>query len=85
MKFYKYINYNKYINSTYIKTKKITCIYINRMIVYFYKNGMYHNSKNAAIIEVLYKEFCLNEEYYGDEYNFTKQSWRRFVKMKAFL
>ena len=56
------------------------------MIVYFYKNGKYHNSKNAAIINYIgYKEFSLNDEYYGDEYDFTKQSWRRFVKLKFFL
>jgi hypothetical protein len=55
------------------------------MIVYFYKNGMYHNSKNAAIIEVLCKEFRLNDEYYGDEYNFTKKLWRKFIKLKVFL
>jgi hypothetical protein len=44
------------------------------------------NNKNAAIIYCSsYKEFSLNDKKYGNENTFTKQSWRRFVKLQAFL
>jgi hypothetical protein len=86
MKFYKYINYNKYINANYVETKKITCIYINDYVVVFFKNGLYHSNKNAAHINNHgHKEFYLNNQFYGDQNNFTKESWRRFVKLQAFL
>ncbi len=52
----------------------------------FYKNGMFHNAKNASnIILNRQKSFWLNNKYYGNENTFTKQSWRRFVKLQAFL
>ncbi len=48
--------------------------------------------KNAAqLFEIEYgyrygdKEFVLNGICYGCEDDFTKQTWRRFVKLKAFL
>mgnify|MGYP007071561290 FL=1 len=54
--------------------------------VLFYKNGKENNTKNASYIAKSgYKQFCLNDEDYGDQTNFTKQSWRRFVKMQVFL
>ena len=77
-----------YINS-YLKIKenKLTAIdfdyyYYTR----FFKNGVRNNNKNAAIIHILnYKAFYLNGKYYGYDIDFTKESWRRFVKMQAFL
>ena len=84
MKFYKedkrYYNY-------WSKTmrNKLTAIYFSTS-VWFFKNGLYHNSKNAAYIRHDgYKEFCLNNIYYGNQDKFTKQSWHRFVKLQAFL
>ncbi len=52
--------------------KKITAIYQSALgVILFFKNG--------------YKEFYLNGIRYGNESDFTKESWRRFVKMKTFL
>ena len=54
--------------------------------VLFYKNGKENNTKNASYITKSgYKQFHLNGEYYGNRNNFTKQSWRKFVKMQVFL
>lgn len=55
------------------------------LIFFFYKNGKQHNNKNASYIKYKkYKEFWLNGEFYGNKNNFTKKSWRRFVKMEIF-
>jgi hypothetical protein len=82
MKFYKYKHsfyyWNKIIND------KLTAIYCNDSI-WFLKNGKEHNYKNAAFIYDKYKQFYLNGNFYGDLNNFTKKSWRRFVKMQVFL
>jgi hypothetical protein len=53
--------------------------------VYFIQKHSLHNVKNAALIlkYLKVKEYYLNGKCYGD--NFTKQSWRRFCKLKAFL
>lgn len=68
-----------------ISAHKLTAIYCSRNIVFF-KNGLYHNNKNAAYRNANgYKWFYLNSEYYGNQYNFNKKSWRRFVKLKVFL
>jgi hypothetical protein len=85
MKFYK----EKSINGNYFWFKihefNITAIYINSR-TFFFKNGKYHNSKNAAYIRYDgYKEFYLNNKYYDDVNKFTKQSWRKFVKLQVFL
>jgi hypothetical protein len=54
--------------------------------VRFVKNGNFHNNKNAAFVTInRYKEFILNDKNYGNQDNFTKQTWRRFVKLQAFL
>jgi hypothetical protein len=83
MKFYKY---RKCINSIYIENNKLTCIYINDYVVVFFKNGLYYSNKNAAHINNHgHKEFYLNNQLYGDQNNFTKESWRRFVKLQVFL
>jgi hypothetical protein len=63
----------------------LTAIYDNYYYVHFFKNGKRHNSKNAAFIDGIYKQFFLNGQSYGYECYFNKQSWRRFVKLQAFL
>ena len=74
-----------------IKTNKLNAIYyhfysLNLYRIESYKNGIYHNTKNAAYIDHLgYKEFYLNNQCYGNQYVFTKKSWRRFVKIQVFL
>lgn len=81
MKFYRYFNYNK------ARINKLTAIYSNdNYYVLFYKNGKFHNAKNASnIILNGQKSFWLNDKLYGTEENFTKKSWRKFVKLQAFL
>jgi hypothetical protein len=56
--------------------------------VRFFFNGKYSNTKNAAHINGNLKGFWFKNKYYGYTNNFTKQSWRRFVrelKLKVFL
>ncbi len=80
MKFYREGYWNK------IRFNNLDAIYHDYYNIIFYKNGIISNSKNAALIEINeYKEFILNDEYYGCENDFTKESWRRFTKLKAFL
>ena len=65
---------------------KFTFIYQGQYYVIFYKNRIQHNSKNASYIgNTNYKEFWLNNECYGDNNTFTKQSWRQYVKLQVFL
>jgi hypothetical protein len=82
MKFY----IDKYGSSNYfykkIKSNNITALYQDHIIL-FYKNGKRHNARNAADIIDNSKIFYLNGEWYGA--NFTKESWRKFIKLKAFL
>jgi hypothetical protein len=85
MKFYKD---NDYYNNYWllILDKKLNAIYNSLHYVVFFKNGKYNNTKNAAYIRYSgSKDFCLNAKYYGTEYEFTKQSWRRLVKMQVFI
>ncbi len=81
MKFYKDIDYN------FISNNSLTAIYSCPYYITFFKNGLKHNDKNAAHINFHYKNFYLNDKiYYDDEENkFNKESWRRFVKLQAFL
>ena len=82
MKFYR-DNNNWYFYDK-IRDINLSAIYSQYSFITFVTNGKRHNSKNAAYIEINdSKIFYLNGKYYGD--NFTKQSWRRFVKLKAFL
>jgi hypothetical protein len=77
-----------YIEASWLKIKayNLTAIFNDHYNVIFYKNGEMHNNKNAAFIEINeYKEFILNGIYYGCEEHFNKKSWRKFVKLKAFL
>ncbi len=44
-----------------------------------------HNVKNMAYsYRNRYKEFYLNGILYGNNINFTKKSWHKFVKMQVF-
>lgn len=77
-------NYNKIIEN------KLTAIYsLNLYHTEFFKDGKSHNTKNASNIHNNgYKRFRLNNKYYGNNYNFTKHSWRKFVrelKLKVFI
>ena len=85
MKFYVEDKYN-YVYWNKISDNKLTVIYYNGFAVRFYKNGCWYNSKNAAVIHNNgIKFFYLNDSFYGKEYDFTKKSWRRFIKLKTFL
>ena len=83
MKFYRVTNYiywSRFINS------KLNAICCSNYYTRFFKNGKLHNSKNASNIDYYgYKQFYLNGNFYGDKYNFTKKSWRKFVKLQVFL
>ena len=85
MKFYR-DNLNYYYWDKIIEDK-LTAIYFRSMTVLFLKNGKEHNAKNTARVSECYKKFHfhLNGKYYGNHYKFNKKSWRRFVKLKAFL
>jgi hypothetical protein len=91
MKFYKGKYYKSYYYNIIIG-KDLNAIYFDEhqiadKIYYdivFFKNGYVHNPKNAIYFKGN-KEFYLNDEIYGYENEFTKQSWRKFVKMQVFL
>jgi hypothetical protein len=85
MKFYKY-NDDYYSFFYKIIDNNLTAIYYGSSLeVDFYKNGKVHNCKNAAVIADPYKGFYLNGKMYGTQISFTKKSWRKFVKLQAFL
>jgi hypothetical protein len=65
---------------------KLTCILFDHYkVVTFYKNGIEHNSKNAALVSCsIRKIFYLNGKYFGIDYDFTKKTWRKFVKLQIF-
>jgi hypothetical protein len=86
MKFYIDNENNDYWNKT--KDNKLTSIFISYYkTTIFFKNGIFHNNKNSAYINKnnRFKVFYLNGKLYGYHYNFTKESWRRFIKLQAFL
>jgi hypothetical protein len=65
---------------------KLTAIYVDKHTLSFYKNGKLHNTKNFAYY-IEYnglKEFSLNDAVFGYSKDFTKESWRRFVRMQIF-
>ncbi len=69
-----------------IRVNKLNCVYCNYFDIIFYKNAVQHNIKNAAYIRYDgCKNFYLNGTFYGYSFSFTKKSWRRFVKLQAFL
>ncbi len=80
--------YNDKINSYYwsiIFDNKLSTIHCDYYGIRFYKNGKDHNSKNAAYISKYgSKQFCLNNMSYGCKNDFTKETWRRFVKLQVF-
>ena len=87
MKFY---SENKKYYDRKIELLKLTAIYCcynkTTLCVIFFKNGLPHNSKDGAYIDDnRYKAFYLNGKYYGNENSFTKELWRKFVKLQAFL
>jgi hypothetical protein len=85
MKFYKEQKYTNYWNFE-IYYNDLTAIYHDSISIRFFKNGRRNNSKNATYIKINeFKEFYLDDEYYGDQNDFTKESWRKFVKLQAFL
>jgi hypothetical protein len=82
MKFYRDINSNDYYWK--IRYNKLNVIYTYNKDILFFKNGKYHNSKNASVFsDFINIQFWLNGKWYRDD--FTKESWRRFVKLQAFL
>ena len=84
MKFYKEDSAN-YFYWEKIKNNKLTVTYFSNNI-WFFKNGKIHNAKNVAFIKSNgLKKFHLNGKSYGYEKDFTKESWRRFAKLHAFL
>ncbi len=84
MKFYREKNNIFYLHK--IAVNLLTCIYCDDIAIDFGKNAQNHNTKNAAYIRFDgHKCFSLNGKYYGDQNDFTKKSWRRFVKMKVFI
>jgi tetratricopeptide (TPR) repeat protein len=58
---------------------------IYEILKYYRVNSKYNNAKNAAYVYDGYKEFYLNDKCCGIDDDFTKGSWRRFVKIQAFL
>ena len=75
-KHYSYSNYNTYIYVNKIRFNNLNAIFHDYYEVIF--------SKNAAIYsESSGKNFWLYDMNYSNE--FTKESWRKFVKLKAFL
>jgi hypothetical protein len=85
MKFYAF-NKRKNFYLAIIKNKKLTAIYSDSFAVDFFKDGLRSNCKEAAHIRSdRFKEYFFNEIYYGNSQYFTKKSWRRFIKLRAFL
>jgi hypothetical protein len=72
-----------------IKDNKLNAIHLDGCgynCIRFLKNGLLCNYKNAAYTESSnYKSFFLNNKLYGNESDFTKESWRRFCKLKTFI
>jgi hypothetical protein len=84
MKFYRETYRTNYLDL--IIKNKLNAIYYHIFSVRFFKNGRIYNYKNAAVNwDDGYAEFYLNSKCYGNNTYFTKKSWRRFVKLQAFL
>jgi hypothetical protein len=69
----------------YIQENKLTAIFqnLNQEIV-FLKKSKCHNNKNAAYIRKYEKHFYLNGNFHGYDSFFSKDSWRRNIKLKVF-
>jgi hypothetical protein len=85
MKFYKEIDQYQHYYWNKIYIFRINAIYCDFLSTIFLENGRHSNIKNAAYIGKYNKKYYLHSKFYGDKYNFNKQSWRRFVKLQAFL
>ena len=86
MKFFKDSSENCYYYKDIIINKALSCIYYDEINLIFFKNGIWHNNKNAAYINYIgYKSFYLNDKIYGFQHEFNKKSWRKFVKLQVFL
>jgi hypothetical protein len=97
MKFYREKFFGRTLRKFYTKhviNNKIKAIISCKVIgeqaieveVTFFDKGEFHNNKNAAIYwSDKYKDFYLKSKSYGSAKTYTKQSWRRFVKMQTFL
>jgi hypothetical protein len=85
MRFYKYNQLGNYLNI--ISYYKLNAIYSYQSgAVAFFKNAKAHSYKNASYIRRDgYKEFWLNGNFNGNHNEFTKKSWRKFVKLQLFL
>ncbi len=83
MKFYKFTDYNQLLK---LVNNKFPFIYhYTKFYTAFYNND-FHNIKNAAVIYNDGKKcFYLKGRCYGYECNFTKELWRKFIKLQAFL
>ncbi len=85
MKFY--IDKSDIYYFTKIKNNNLTAIlfYDFTKAVSFFKNGESHNYKNASYTSTYgTKQFYLNNKYCGENADFNKHSWRRFVKLQIF-
>jgi hypothetical protein len=68
-----------------IRDFKLTAIDFDYYYVRFYENGVLNKKNRADHHYDNYKKFYLNGKYYGNQDDFTKQSWRHFIKLQAFL
>jgi hypothetical protein len=89
MKFYKdnrkNIKFLSIYNNKIINDKLSAILHSQYDSIIFYKNGLRHNSKNAAYLSDRIPDFWLNNNFYGSIEDFTKESWRKFTKLQAFL
>ena len=95
MKFYRTYNdslcvfTDKYFKISYIYQSYYLGVSNKKIhFVDFMKNGKLHNIKNAAYNSNRARSFYLNGIRYGYENDFTKQSWRNYIrniKLKVFL
>ena len=84
MKFYREDKYDYFYCGKIISNKLNAC-YNRCNSIIFYKNGKQHNPRNASYIDNIIKAFYLNGNFYGYKNDFTKESWRKFVKLQVFL
>ena len=86
MKFYKYVIFANYLNKIYDNKLSAIFYYDFTKAVSFFKNGEPHNYKNASYTSTYgTKQFYLNNKYCGENADFNKHSWRKFVKLQTFL
>ena len=51
--------------------------------IVYYLNGTWHREDGPAAEWSKAKEWWLNGEYYGDNNDFTNESWIRFVELQV--